>query len=207
MALALKSGHRFTVAQLFNKLCKTTCDTCESTAAYIDVFSCSRQCLNVGGNCKPRHVPQRTYEIANIYRLDELQFAQLVSTADSFREIHSDYHSTEDGVPTRVQYYDGEAAAKLSPSVAVQVVPCQLNERRTAVRALHLHRDDSEASSVVLCGKCIEESIRDIEERDWWHLFTSMKLPLKADLAKVVLGFVDDMKTHQAVAHPDITKE
>jgi hypothetical protein len=65
MALAIKTAHTFSIAQLFAKLCQTHCDahTCANLAPYIDVFTMTRRCFGVGSPCARVPPPASQYHI------------------------------------------------------------------------------------------------------------------------------------------------
>lgn len=195
-ALALRSGHRFTMLQLFEKLCQKTCDTCGSVAPYIDVFNLSRQCLNVGGKCQHRHVPQVAGSMARVYQLTLLQVAQMGSFQLTHRLFPVDANNDTGGV----QFYDGEAAAAIR-EVQVQEVPYQKNRKLVAVRAAYLHKNNDGVSSATLCAGCILNSFYTP------YLNTRSRLPT-IELAKVSLYFdEEEWRNHKAVAHPDLTDD
>ncbi|KAJ8113776.1 hypothetical protein OPT61_g4177 [Boeremia exigua] len=201
MAVVLNCGYRFTVAQLFDKLCQAACDTCGSLAAYIDVFSCTRQCLNVGGNCQPRHLPQSLADMIRIYKLNGAQLAQLV-TAGGFQQIPGDYGFGEE-VQGYDTLYDGEAAAKMSPSVSAPLEHYDKLSKLTVVRALHLNHDDSHTRDVDLCDDCIKMSRLSFSFTGYAR-DEDMRLANAADLADVALCFSGDMEAHRADAHPEL---
>jgi hypothetical protein len=197
-ALALRSGHRFTMFQLFEKLCQKTCDTCGSVAPYIDVFNLSRQCFNVGGKCQHRHVPQKAGSIVRVYHLTLLQIAQMGSFQLTNRNLHVDANNDIGGV----QFYDGEAATAIR-EVQVQDVPNQRNGKLVAVRAAYLHKDNDGVSSATLCAGCILNSFYTQSLSPPGHPH-----PLTIDLAKVPLYFdEEELRSHKAVAHPDLADD
>ncbi|EDU42683.1 predicted protein [Pyrenophora tritici-repentis Pt-1C-BFP] len=51
MAISIQTAHKFTIKDLFAKLCQRMCDGsgCDKFAPYLDVFTLTRRCLSVGG--------------------------------------------------------------------------------------------------------------------------------------------------------------
>jgi hypothetical protein len=65
MALAIKTAHTFSIAQLFAKLRQTHCNAhnCANLAPYIDVFTMTRRCFGVGSPCARVPPPASQYHI------------------------------------------------------------------------------------------------------------------------------------------------
>ncbi|KAG9200340.1 hypothetical protein G6514_007165 [Epicoccum nigrum] len=187
--------------QLFEKLCQKTCDTCGNGAAYIDVFNLSRQCLNVGGECQHRPVPQTASSIFHVYNLTASQFAQMGIENCFQHKIHILPVVSNNRIG-RVRFYDGEAAAAAATQeVQVQEVPNQKNSKLVAVRVAYLHKNGDGISSVTLCSGGILNSFYTPMLKLRPHLFTT-------DLAKVSLYFdEEELRSHQTVAHPDLTDD
>ncbi|KNG46410.1 zinc finger containing protein [Stemphylium lycopersici] len=80
MAIGIQTAHTFNIKELFTKLCERTCGEigCEKLAAYVNVFTLSRHCLFIGGDCSCPHGPVSEDRLA-ISRMDQKAISSLPS--------------------------------------------------------------------------------------------------------------------------------
>ena len=134
--------------------------------------------------------------MARVYQLTLLQVAQMGSFQLTHRPFPVDANNDTGGV----QFYDGEAAAAIR-EVQVQEVPYQKNRKLVAVRAAYLHKNNDGVSSATLCAGCILNSFYTP------YLNTRSRLPT-IDLANISVYFdEEELGSHKAVAHPDLTDD
>lgn len=208
-AIALGCAHRITVTELHKKLEQTTCDTCGSLAAFLDIRTFSRQCLQFGSECKPRHVAQTAQQIRRNYRLTATQFAKLDNDKHRFQSIRGVYGGlSQQFEDSRVTLYDGEAAAKLaSHRVPASRLPDdeQLQHKLTAVRAVHFQAGESVPRRVMICSLCKNASIKRMNEANalsaYWAGETEIPGEEKYQPSEVALVFVEDFNEHGKTHH------
>jgi hypothetical protein len=114
LTIAIRSGYRFTITELFDKLCQVYCDDCGKTAPYVDAFNLARRCRDIGGRCTPHYLPHKKSNIMMIYDLSE---AQVEGLPYFFSLTDTNGHIPEHNSPNRSKFYDGEAASMLIPKI------------------------------------------------------------------------------------------
>jgi hypothetical protein len=213
LAIELGCAHRFTVSELHKKLEQTTCDTCGGLAAFIDVRNLSRQCLQFGGGCKPRHIAQTAQQIRRNYRLTDAQFAQLDIDKNRFQSVPGMCEGVSMRFQkSRVTLYDGEAAAKLASHwVSTSNLPDdeQRQYKLTAVRATHLQAGEAlPPRRAVLCDICKNASIKLMHEMQALHAYWAQETEIpnkdRYQPSQVALVFAEDLDEHIRNAHAQV---
>ncbi|KAF2105916.1 hypothetical protein BDV96DRAFT_694522 [Lophiotrema nucula] len=115
MALSIKVADKISIRELFTKLCQRECDYCNKPAAFIDLFSMKRRCLDLGGYCQKLTSPMN---FRQILRNTLLRYSE-VEQVPAFLAIPE-----QEGVPLfnpfrsvttyRDTFYDGEVIFSLA---------------------------------------------------------------------------------------------
>jgi hypothetical protein len=156
LTIAIRSGYRFTITELFDKLCQVYCDNCGKTAPYIDVFNLGRRCMGIGGRCTRRHFPYKKSNIMSIYELSE---AQVEGLPYFFSLTDTNGHIPEHISPNRRKIYDGEAASMLLPKTTYVMMRGRCFSSHTITFADILRKHDMGTDAVFFCRYCKENAL------------------------------------------------
>jgi hypothetical protein len=154
VAIGLQCAHRVVIEDLFKKLCQKNCDDCGKPAPYIDIFNIARRCIDVGGICKPRHVPLRKSTLMATYNLTESQVLGL----PSFFCFAGQYGIWDEMTfSCRGTLFDGEAASVLNPEISAEDIEFQAHSKCSITFVDFLKERDMGTESVMFCPFCKEK--------------------------------------------------